>query len=172
MDTPVVVSRTLVLDVAPAMRNAFAARLLTGAFPEVASADTGGGAVAVSEDRCGQIAAVCEHHIEDLRPEPGDATANREERKALRALLRQCKVAMPRRKALSPEDARAYLADPANFFGDDESCYVCGNSRDWDAIESGGRMFCRAQCCNRFDRLVRRAKAVSTPAGLVGAQSS
>jgi hypothetical protein len=151
------------------MRNAFAARLLTGAFPEVASADTGGGAVAVSEDRCGQIAAVCEHHIEDLRPEPGAATANREERKALRALLRQCKAAMPRRKPLSPEDTRAYLADPANFFGDDEACYFYGTSYDWDALESGGHMFCRAKCCNSFNRLLRRAKRASTRPCDVGA---
>lgn len=58
---------------------------------------------------------------------------------------------------LTPEQARAYLADPDAFFPDDELCLVCGAERDWDDVEYNGRMFCGARCRTLYARILRLA---------------
>lgn len=57
----------------------------------------------------------------------------------------------------TPEQARAYLADPDNFFSDDELCLMCGIERDWDDIECNGRMFCSGRCKSKYTRILRIA---------------
>lgn len=59
---------------------------------------------------------------------------------------------------LTPEQARAYLADPDNFHSDDEQlCLMCGVERDWDDVEYNGRMFCGGRCRSQYARILRIA---------------
>jgi hypothetical protein len=60
-------------------------------------------------------------------------------------------------KIRSPGAAREYLADPANFWDNEELCYVCGESFDSLSTEYHGRIFCTERCCNSYARIERIA---------------
>lgn len=57
----------------------------------------------------------------------------------------------------TPAAARAYLADPANFWDYEELCYVCGESFDSLNVEYGGKLFCTERCCEAYLRIERLA---------------
>jgi len=57
-------------------------------------------------------------------------------------------------KRLTPEQARAFLADPENFWSDDELCLMCGIENEWDTVEYNGRIFCGERCCNKYGRIL------------------
>lgn len=59
---------------------------------------------------------------------------------------------------MTPAQACAYLADPDNFWPDDECCYVCGELYDSLSVECDGHVFCREKCCNDYIRIARIAK--------------
>ena len=61
-------------------------------------------------------------------------------------------------KNMTPEAARAYLADADNFWPNDELCYVCGDEYDSLAIEYSGKIFCRARCCRKYTRVAVLAR--------------
>jgi hypothetical protein len=54
---------------------------------------------------------------------------------------------------ITPESARAYLADASNFWPNDELCYVCGDEFDSLAVEADGKIFCRNKCCRGYLRI-------------------
>ena len=60
-------------------------------------------------------------------------------------------------KKITPEEARAYLADSSNFYPDDELCYICGIEYDWSSVECDGHVFCTSRCCNQYVRIAKRA---------------
>jgi hypothetical protein len=60
-------------------------------------------------------------------------------------------------KLRTPAAARAYLADPANFWDNEELCYVCGESFDSLNVECGGKIFCTERCCDAYLRIERLA---------------
>ncbi|AGW94638.1 hypothetical protein N234_31810 [Ralstonia pickettii DTP0602] len=65
-------------------------------------------------------------------------------------------------KKLTPEDARAYLADSSNFWPNDELCYTCGNEYGFGCeVEYKGIIFCSERCYNGYVRIARVA-AMST----------
>lgn len=57
----------------------------------------------------------------------------------------------------TPVAARAFLADTANFWDNEELCYVCGESYDSLSTEYRGKIFCADRCCNSYARIVRLA---------------
>lgn len=58
----------------------------------------------------------------------------------------------------TPAAARAYLADPANFWDNEEFCYVCGESFDSLNVECDGKIFCTERCCNSYARIAHLAE--------------
>ena len=65
------------------------------------------------------------------------------------------------RKKLTPAAARAYLAAPANFFDNDELCYVCGDEFDSLSSEYSGKVFCCDKCCKAYMRIERVSRQVA-----------
>ena len=61
-------------------------------------------------------------------------------------------------KKMTPEQARAYLADDSNFWPNDELCYVCGEPFDSLSVEYEGKIFCRSKCCRDYTRVAVAAR--------------
>lgn len=62
-------------------------------------------------------------------------------------------------KKMTPEQARAYLADSSNFWPNDELCYTCGNEYGFgNEVEYKGIIFCGEKCQEGYARIVRIAR--------------
>jgi hypothetical protein len=67
------------------------------------------------------------------------------------------------RTQMTPEQARAYLADPSNFWDNDELCYICGEL--WGAsneVEYNGLLFCANKCFRAYRDIEKIAESDKT----------
>jgi hypothetical protein len=64
---------------------------------------------------------------------------------------------------ITPQEARSYLADPSNFWDNDELCYVCGEL--WGAaneVEYNGILFCQKRCFRAYREVEKLAEHTVT----------
>lgn len=70
------------------------------------------------------------------------------------------------RTRMTSEQARAYLADPSNFWDNEELCYVCGEL--WGAaneVEYNGILFCARKCFRAYRDIEKTAESDTASQG-------